>query len=149
MRIVNTYGQTQDLETIRPTIQASNIYNVLDDLYEFTIGNGRGRIVVASYGSDVSFKPKDRITYPNNTLLSKYQKILYRGNSNQFSTEVLYSGLWYIRIFEYNGYASNEKYLIDPDNSISIMIERGEFILTENGIDFILLENGTNKILLE
>jgi hypothetical protein len=142
MRRVNIYGTTSDLETQRPTIASSDITEG-DGEYTFTKGNGRGRIVVASYGFPVTFKPLDRVTYPTGKLFKDGQRIIVRGDVDSFSLSGLKAGLWYVSIFEWNGFASNEKYLREAASSA---IVTGDYLLTED--DFYVLQENGFKIIL-
>lgn len=141
MRKVNVYGTTSDLETQRPTIASSNIVEG-GGVYTFTKGNGRGRIVAARYGFPVTFKPLDRVTYPTGKLFKDGQRILVRGDVDSFSLSGLKAGLWYVTIFEYNGFASNEKYLTGASSAIVT----GDYMLTED--DFYILQENGFKIIL-
>jgi len=95
----------QDITGISATLSWSN-------------GGGEKRIVVMRDGSDVSFVPSDDTTYSANSsfgagtdVSGNGEYIVYNDNGNSVSVSGLSAGhTYYVKIFEYNCDAGNEKY---------------------------------------
>lgn len=134
-----------------PTVAASNlvITNVtLDSMsLSWTNGDGANRIVVARKSSAVSGDPDNATTYTANTgfgsgdTTAANQFVVYRGSGNS----VIVTGLsqdttYHFAVYEYNGSAGSENYLITTPatGSENTAIELDVFVMLEgpfNGTD--------------
>lgn len=81
-----------------------------------TTDDGENRIVVIRNGAAVTFTPQDSTTYNLNQDLGDGQSVAYAGNQYEVDlTGLTDSTTYYIAVFEYNGGAGQEQYLIaDP-----------------------------------
>ena len=124
MKYTNTYGATLDLAILAPIIQASDLVlsseSTFDETFDETISGGSGDIVFtrgngSKYLAIVSKNPiiklpKDGITYPLGYCFPDGAFVIARGSSPLIDVSDLSAGEWYIRVFEFNGFAGIEKY---------------------------------------
>lgn len=110
MNQVNVYTATDDLETVAPASQDTDI-EFLEGVLSWTNGPGAKRIVVASR-SPITFVPFNSVNYPTGEYMSDTEKVVYRGSDDSVDLNNILdlSQLWYFRVFAFNGVASNEKY---------------------------------------
>jgi len=123
MKYTNTYGQTLDLAVIAPTIQAYDLeYSAVgtfdetfDETFEgeglvtFTRGNGSKYLAIVSQ-NPITKLPYDGHTYSLGHVFSDGSYVIAKGTSTSIDVSDLAAGDWYIRIFEFNGFAGVEKY---------------------------------------
>lgn len=106
MNQVNVFTDTDNLETVAPVSQDTDLAIVGDDL-TWVNGDGYQRIVIAS-NSPITFKPYDTITYVPGFYVSTTEKVIFRGTGN--SVDISDMDFQYFRVFAFNGVASNERY---------------------------------------
>lgn len=125
MKQTNTYGLTLDLAVLAPTVQASNI--VYSPGLSFTRGNGSRALVIVSR-NPITKLPKDGVHYPVGYCFPDGSFVIARTNSNavDFTTE----GTWYVRVFEFNGYAGTERYNRSEATNNPITFSSGSTPLT-------------------
>jgi len=133
MFTVNTYNEVQDLAIVAPSIQAIDI-NLDPDtgVLSFTSGNGNKRLVVLSQYPIIQF-PLNQLSYYDGDCIDK-GIVVYRGSGDEVDiSQYLSVGKWYVQVFEFNGYASIEKYLIDSssDNPIDFILDETAGVFDE------------------
>lgn len=106
MNRVNIYTATDDLETVAPVSQDSDLAIDGDNLI-WVNGDGYQRIVIGSR-YPITFVPFDSITYLTNFYVSETEKVIFRGKGN--SVDISNFNFTYYRVYAFNGVASNEKY---------------------------------------
>jgi hypothetical protein len=134
----NTYGEVLDLAVIAPTVQAYDLeytpVNTFDETMDETFGGGDG-LVTFSRGngskyvaivsqSPITKLPSDGVTYSLGHVFSDGSYVIAKGSIASIDTSDLAAGTWYIRIFEFNGFAGVEKYnrTIANDNPLSFTV---------------------------
>lgn len=130
MKYTNTYGQTLDLAVIAPTEQAYDLeYSAVgtfdetfdetfggDGLVTFTRGNGSKYLAIVSQ-SPITKLPFDGHTYALGHVFSDGSYVIAKGSSVSIDVSDLSAGTWYMRVFEFNGFAGVEKYNRDTANN--------------------------------
>lgn len=117
-----------------PTVQASLInftsVNPIQFDINWTNGDGAERLVVVSENFLVNTFPNDVITYNASSILGSGDDlgsgdyVVYAGSGNSVTVTGLSQGnIYHVRIFEYNGLAGDENYLLSTavDNPISLV----------------------------
>lgn len=132
MKYTNTYGQALDLAVIAPTIQAFNIEQISNELVEFERGNGSKYIAIVSENPITNF-PNDGVTYLLGHHFSDGSYVIAKGTVNNIDISNLTPGTWYLRIFEFNGFAGIEKYNRDAavNNPVILLISDDEGIFDD------------------
>ncbi|OYU95659.1 MAG: hypothetical protein CFE21_11000 [Bacteroidetes bacterium B1(2017)] len=108
-----------------PTIASSNMvfsnYANTSVTVSFTAGNGLSRIVVCSPVGSALMNPANLIDYTANAAfglgsnLSNSNYVVYKGNGNTVTiTGLTISTNYTIRVFEFNGEAGSNNYLLSP-----------------------------------
>jgi len=124
MKRTNTYGETLDLAVLAPTIQAYELeYTAVgsfDDSFDESFGGGEGvvafirgngsKYIAIVSQSPITKLPFDGITYPLGYTFSDGSMVIAKGTSPSIDVTDLDAGTWYMRVFEYNGFAGIEKY---------------------------------------
>lgn len=108
MKYTNLYGLTNDLENLPPSAQGLSPSYTTGTL-SWTRGDGEYCLVIIS-ARPVTFKPFNNITYPINTFLGGSQRVAYRGSGNSVDLDLQVGFIYFVKIFEFNGKASNEVY---------------------------------------
>lgn len=109
MKYTNTYGATLDLAIIAPTIQAYDLVQASDDEITFTRGNGRKYIAIVSQ-SEIIELPFDGVTYTIGHSFGDGSYVIAKGTLATIDVSDLEASTWFMRIFEFNGFAGIEKY---------------------------------------
>ncbi len=108
MKYYNTFGETFDLAVFMPNIQAYDLEldgtNIL-----LSRGNGIKYVAIVSQ-SPITELPYDGVTYSLGYAFSDGSYVIAKGVATTIDVSDLAAGDWYIRIFEYNGFAGIEKY---------------------------------------
>ncbi|RLA58668.1 MAG: hypothetical protein DRQ89_15105, partial [Epsilonproteobacteria bacterium] len=125
--LIDVYGWAITLDTksvlCEPISQASNIIfsNIGSTQMDvsWTNGNGTNRILVAHAGSIVDANPSDLATYIASSVFGSGSQIgtgnfvVYNGMASTMTLTGLTPGATYhLRLYEYNGTAGNEDYLV-------------------------------------
>ena len=85
--------------------------------FDWTVGDGAKRLVVARAGAPVDFVPQDATEHPAQAAwggsdLGNGQYAVYNGNSSTVTlTNLLPGTVYHFAVFEYNGSGSNTRYL--------------------------------------
>lgn len=127
MRYVNTYGQAQDLSTIAPDEQASNISLSSATELGFDRGNGEKFLAVLST-SEIAFLPFNNVTYVVGQTLGLGAYVIKKGIEALIDVSSLSPGTYFIRIFEYNGLNGSEQY-----NRSTAALNPTSFVIGEGG----------------
>jgi hypothetical protein len=138
MKYYNTYGETFDLAVLAPTVQAYDLLHtgvgVFDETFDetfggdgglvtFTRGNGSKYLAIVSQSPITKF-PYDGITYPLGHTFSDGSYVIAKGTIPSIDVSDLAVGTWYIRVFEFNGFAGVEKYnrSLSTDNPLTFTV---------------------------
>ena len=132
MKRTNTYGEILDLAVLAPSIQAYDLVQSSNVLVDFERGNGSKYIAVVSE-NPITLLPYDGHTYSLGHNFSDGSYVIARGTADSIDISDLGVGTWYLRIFEFNGFAGIEKYNRDEanDNPLTILISADEGIFDE------------------
>lgn len=133
MFTTNVYNEVQDLRIVAPSIQASGInFDPETGLLTFTRGNGLKVIVLIS-NKPIVKHPFNQHTYDQYDLIG-CSIVAYKGTDDEVDlTELLSAGHWYVRVYEFNGSASVERYNINVgvDNPIDFILGGDEGVFDE------------------
>ena len=116
MRFVNVFGEIEDLKVQPPTAQASNISYDGSSL-SWTRGDGEYCLVVIS-AKRIRFQPFKNKTYPLNSFVDKNTRVIFRGDGNSVTINLMPGILYFVKVFEFNGKASTERYDLGTDTPI-------------------------------
>jgi hypothetical protein len=137
VKSTNTYGEVLDLAVIAPTVQAYDLEYTPTDTFDdtmdetfhasggvvFSRGNGSKYIAIVSQ-SPITKLPFDGVTYLLGHRFSDGSYVIAKGSVPTIDTSDLEAGTWYMRVFEFNGFAGVEKYnrSTATDNPISFEV---------------------------
>lgn len=139
MLFTNTYGETASLVIAAPTEQAHSLELIIgegtfDETFDETFlvasttivferGNGSRFLAIASK-DPITDLPKDGVTYLLGHYFSDGSFVVGKGIAPSINLTSLTPGTWYVRVFEFNGAASVEKYNRDTavDNPLEFEI---------------------------
>lgn len=120
----NTYGEPITLAVAAPAIQAYDLtfesVGSFDESFDesfggssgvlaYTRGNGSKCLVLISR-NPITFSPFDGVTYLLGQTFSDGSFVMAKGSNDSVDLTTLEPGIWYVRVFEFNGSASTEMY---------------------------------------
>jgi hypothetical protein len=116
-------GSTSTTVAAEPTVQATGIYfatrNQASVVLNWTNGNGTARMVVMREGAATTWTPTDGVTYTANANFGSAvdrgdgNKVVYLGSGTNQTVSGLSAATQYaVTVFEYNGSAGAENYLL-------------------------------------
>ena len=143
--VVITTSTMGDEPTQQAAITASEVTGSSMKI-NFTKGNGTGRLLVYSKGTDITWTPVDGTPYLNlPKLLDTNVMAAYSGNADNVIITGLEAGeTYHFAVFEYNGTAENSNYLTSTVGRVSQLTSQvASITINPSTINFGAVKTGT------